>query len=257
MTIDLQSVLGMSAIQAGLTITPVALTMAVVAPFARRLTDRIGGRYILLLGFLMAAAGTAGVAAVESRDATSLTFALPLAGVGFGMGCVIAPLTTEALREVPTVLAGAASGMLNTSRQLGAATGLAVIGAVLQNQLASAMRVQAVADATQLPAPFRQGFIDGFAKAGSSGLQVGRGQSGGAVASAGLPPQAAELVQKLAHGMFVNAYTNAVRPTVGLAVAALMLGALSCRVDRSACQGRLKEALPDEPHVVATAERPA
>ncbi len=238
-TIDLQSVLGMSAIQAGLTITPITLTMGAVAPFAGRLTDRIGGRYILLLGFLAAAAGMAGVAAVESVAATSWTFILPLVGVGFGMGCVIAPLTTEALREVKPVLAGAASGMLNTSRQLGSAAGLAVIGAVLQSQLVRAMQDRAAADAVQLPAPLRGGFIDDFARAGSSGLEVGRGQSGGAQAPAGLPPQAAQLVQRLIHDVFVNGYSNAMRPTLAVAVAALLLGAVSCvliaqRVKRSA-----------------------
>ena len=227
-TIDLQSVLGMSAIQAGLTITPITLTMGLVAPLAGRLTDRIGGRYILLLGFLSAGAGMAGVASVESVSANSWTFVLPLIGVGFGMGCVIAPLTTEALREVPPVLAGAASGMLNTSRQLGSAAGLAVIGAVLQNRLVSAIRDRARADAPQLPASLRQSFIDGFARAGSSGLEVGRGQNGGAQAPAGLPPQAAELVQRLIHDVFTTAYTNAMKPTLAVAVVALLLGAASC-----------------------------
>src|SRR5262249_15471639 len=48
-TIDLQSVLGMSAVRAGLTTTPFTLSMVLTAPFAGRLTDRIGGRYILML----------------------------------------------------------------------------------------------------------------------------------------------------------------------------------------------------------------
>ena len=241
-TIDLQSVLGMSAIQAGLTITPIMLTMGLVAPVAGRLTDRIGGRSILLLGFLVAAAGTAGVAAVESVGATSSTFVLPLMGFGFGLGCLIAPIATEAMREVRPVLAGTASGMLSTFRQLGSVGGLAVTGAVLQNQLVRAMQDRAVADASQLPAPFRRGFIDGFARAGSSGLEVGRGQSGGAQAAAGLPPQTAELVQRLIHDVFVNGYANAMRPALAVAVAVLVLGAASCvviaqRVRRAAPAG--------------------
>ena len=109
---------GVSAIRAG-TITPITLTMAAVSPFTGRLTDRIGGRCLLLVGFVLAAAGVAGVAAVESVNAGSFTFTLPFVAIGLGMGCVIAPLATEALREVPPVLAGAASGMLDTSRQLG------------------------------------------------------------------------------------------------------------------------------------------
>src|SRR5262249_31966230 len=112
---------------------------------------------------------------------TSFTFALPLAVTGLGMGCTIAPLTTEAMREVPPVMSGAASGTLNTSRQIGSAIGSAVIaGAVLQNQLASALHERALTAASQLPPQLRQGFVNGFADAARSGLEVGRGQSGGA-----------------------------------------------------------------------------
>ena len=121
-------------------------------------------------------------AAVESLSATWLTFVLPFALVGFGMGCVIAPLTTEeAMREVPAVLTGAASGLLNTSRQLGSAIGLAVIRVVLQNQLDTAMHDRAVTDSAQLPSVIGSAFINGFDNAASSGLQVGRGQSGAAL----------------------------------------------------------------------------
>jgi EmrB/QacA subfamily drug resistance transporter len=226
-TIDLQSVLGMSAIQAGLTVTPITLTMGLVAPFAGRLTDRIGGRSLVFSGFLAAGAGMAGVAFVESLTATSLTFVLPLAAVGFGMGCVIAPLTTEALREVPPVMVGAASGMLNTSRQLGSALGLAVIGAVLQAGLVGAMHARAVTDSGRLPGPLRQRFVDGFAGVPAGGLEIGRGQSGAPV-PAGLPAQSAELVQTLVHDVFVNGYTAAMRPALAVGAVALLLGALSC-----------------------------
>jgi len=228
-TIYLQSVLGMSAVRAGLTTTPLTLCMVLVGPFAGRLTDRIGGRYILMLGFVLFGGGLAGLALVESVTSTSFTFTLPLAVTGLGMGCIIAPLTTEAMREVPPVQSGAASGTLNTSRQIGSAIGSAVIaGAVLQTQLASALHERAVTTAVQLPPQLRQGFIDGFAGAARSGLEVGRGQSGGPQLQAGLPPQALQLVQRLAHDVFVNAYTTAMRPTLSVAVAGLLIGALSC-----------------------------
>jgi EmrB/QacA subfamily drug resistance transporter len=227
-TIDLQSVLGMSAVHAGLTTIPLTLCMVLVGPFAGRLTDRIGGRYILMLGFVLIAAGLTGVALVESVTSTSFTFTLPLTLAGLGMGCVIAPLTTEAMREVSPVMSGAASGMLSTSRQVGAAIGSAVVGAVLQNQLASALHDRAVTAASQLPPASRQAFVSGFANAAKSGLEVGRGQSGGAQLPAGLSPQAAQLVQRLAHDVFVNSYAAAMRPALAVAVAALLLGALSC-----------------------------
>jgi MFS family permease len=219
----------MSAVRAGLTTVPVTLSMVLVGPFAGRLTDRIGSRPILMVGFALFAAGVASVAAVESTTATSLTFTLPLALVGLGMGCVVAPLTTEAMREVPPAMAGAASGTLNTSRQVGSAIGAAVIGgAVLQNQLAAALREQAALAAPQLPPPFRQSFVDGFAAAVRGGLEMGRGQSGGAALPPGLPPEAAQLVQRLVHEVFVNAYAAAMRPTLAVAAIALLLGTLTC-----------------------------
>ena len=237
-TIYLQSVLGMSAVHAGLTTTPLTLCMVLVGPFAGRLTDRIGGRYILMLGFVIFAAGLAGLALVESVTSTSFTFALPLAVTGLGMGCTIAPLTTEAMREVPPVMSGAASGTLNTSRQVGSAIGSAVIaGAVLQNQLASALHERALTAASQLPPQLRQGFVSGFADAARSGLEVGRGQSGGAQLPAGLPLQAVQLMQRLAHDVFVNAYSTAMRPALAVAVAGLLIGALSCGLIARRAQG--------------------
>jgi hypothetical protein len=132
------------------------------------------------------------------------------------------------MREVPPVMSGAASGMLSTSRQVGAAMGSAVVGAVLQNRLASALNDRAVTAASQLPPAFRQRFVSGFANAARGGLEVGRGQSGGGQLPAGLSPQAAQLVQRLAHDVFVNAYASAMRPALAVPVAALLLGALSC-----------------------------
>ncbi|HEX2680660.1 MAG TPA: MFS transporter, partial [Candidatus Dormibacteraeota bacterium] len=227
-TIYLQTVLGMSAIQAGLTTLPLTVALSLVAPFAGRVTDRVGGRYILMLGSLLFATGIGGVALVESLSSTSLTFVLPLAIAGLGMGCMIAPNMTVAMHEVQPVIAGAASGLLNTSRQVGSAVGAAVVGAVLQNQLASAMHDRAVIDASQLPPPFRQQFIDGFAAVAKSGFEVGRGQSGGAQLPSDLPPQAVRLVQQLIHDVFINAFVTAMRPTLAVIAGGLLLGALSC-----------------------------
>jgi len=228
-TIYLQSVLGMSALHAGLTTTPLTLCLMLISPFAGRLTDRIGSRLILMLGFVLFAAGIAGLALVGSVTANSFTFTLPLAVAGLGMGAIFAPTTTEAMREVKPVLSGAASGVLNTSRQIGAAIGSAVVGgAVLQHELASALHERAVAEASQLPEQIRPGFIDGFAHVAKGGLELGRGQSGGAQLPATLPPQTAQLVQRLVHDVFVNSYVSAMRPTLAVAAAALLLGVLSC-----------------------------
>ena len=227
-TLDLQSVLGMSAVQAGLTTLPLTLTIMLVSPFAGRFTDRVGGRYILMFGCLAFAAGIAGVAVVESASANSFTYALPLALAGLGMGSMMAPIMTVAMQRIEPAMAGAASGLLNTSRQVGAAVGAAVVGAVMQNQLLSAMHDEAVKASGQLPPPVRQRFVDGFASAASSGFEVGRGQSGGAQVPAGVPPQSVPLVQQLIHDVFINAFVTAMRPTLALPAAVFVLGALTC-----------------------------
>ena len=98
----------------------------------------------------------------------------------------------------------------------------------MQNQLLGAMHSEALKASTQLPPPFRQRFVDGFAAAASSGFEVGRGQSGGAQVPAGVPPQSVHLVQQLIHDVFVNAFVTAMRPTLAVPVAGFVLGALSC-----------------------------
>ncbi|HEX6487374.1 MAG TPA: DHA2 family efflux MFS transporter permease subunit [Candidatus Dormibacteraeota bacterium] len=227
-TIFMQSVLGFSAIEAGLTTVPLTLTLSAVAPFAGRLTDRFGGRYILMGGAGLFAVGIAGIAAVASLNATPFTFIVPLAIAGLGMGSMIAPIMTEAMHEISPQMAGAASGLLNTARQLGAAIGAAVVGAVLSNQLATSLHTQAVSASAQLPAQFRPGFVGGFTAATKGGLAVGRGQSGGTGLPAGVPPQAVHLVQQLIHQVFTNGFLTALRPTLAVPAAALALGAVSC-----------------------------
>jgi len=131
---------------------------------------------VLMAGLVVFAAGIAGVAAGSSPHAISLTCAPVLVVAGLGMGAIFAPLATEAMRAAPPRLAGAASGVLNTGRQLGGTLGGAITGAVLASQLATAMHLRAAADARLLPAAARPRFVEGFARTARSGLQVGRGQ---------------------------------------------------------------------------------
>jgi EmrB/QacA subfamily drug resistance transporter len=227
-TIYFQSVLGMSAVQAGLTSLPVSLTIMAVSPFAGRLTDRFGGRYILMAGSLLFGAGIGAVALVASLSSNSFTFTLPLAIVGLGSGLMIAPIMTVAMHRIEPAMAGAASAVLNTSRQVGAAVGAAVVGAVMQNQLLTAMRDRALTDSAQLPPALRGRFVDGVSAAAAKGFDVGRGQSGGVQLPGGLPPQALHQLQALVHDVFVNGYIVAMRPTLFVAVLGFVVGAAAC-----------------------------
>jgi EmrB/QacA subfamily drug resistance transporter len=226
-TIYTQSVLGMTPLQSGLTVAPMSVAAAVLAPFAGRLSDRMGGKYLLMAGLALFGAGAAVVTALSTVTASQSTFILPFILTGIGLGLVMAPMTTIAMRDIVPAMAGAASGVLNTTRQLGAVLGSAAVGAVLQNQLATSLHAQAVATAGQLPPAIQGRFIDGFSQAARSGLQVGRGQTGASL-PAGLPPQLAGRIQQLIHDVFVNGYVAALRPTVAVAVVVLAVASLSC-----------------------------
>ena len=224
--IYLQSVRDFSALTAGLTLAPMSLTSMIVAPFAGRLADRVGGKYILMTGILLFAVGFGTLTFVAGPDSTWINFLVPAIVAGAGMGMTFAPMTTVAMRNVSPRMAGAASGVLNTTRQVGAAVGSAVVGALLQSHLATALHDQAVSHAAALPPAYRQQFVAAFSSVASNGFQIGTGQNG-AKLPPGLPPDVARQLTALAHDVFVTGYIDAMKPTLVVPIAVLALTALS------------------------------
>ncbi len=135
MTVFLQGALGMTPLEAGLTMMPMSLTLMVVAPISGRLSDRIGARWILITGLTCV---TLGIVLITTQVSTTTTWRplLPaLLITGAGMGMTFAPMTAAAMSQVPPRIAGSASGILNTSRNIGQLLGIAVLGSVLQSRL--------------------------------------------------------------------------------------------------------------------------
>jgi len=227
-TIYLQSVLGFSALKAGLAMAPASLISIFVAPFAGRLTDRIGGKYILMTGLTLFGAGMGWLALIARPDSSWQSFLAPLIVAGFGMGCVFAPLITVAMRNIQPQMAGAASGVLNTVRQVGLVIGTAAVGALLQNRLVSTMASQAASRSAALPPQVRNRFVHEIQNSASNGIQVGAGQNGGIARQSGLPASLAAEVARIGHEVFTFAYVEAMRSTMILPVVLLAVGALSC-----------------------------
>ncbi|HKW71389.1 MAG TPA: DHA2 family efflux MFS transporter permease subunit [Candidatus Dormibacteraeota bacterium] len=226
LTIYLQSVRGFSALVAGLTLAPMSLTSMFTAPIAGRAADRIGGKYILLTGISLFTVGIAIISYVAGPDSTWLTFLGPAIIAGAGIGMTFAPMTTVAMRNIQPQVAGAASAVLNTIRQLGAVIGSAVIGALLQSQLATALHNQAVAHAGALPAAFRDQFVNAFSNVSSKGFEIGAGQSGTAL-PAGIPPAVASQISAIAHDVFVSGYIDAMHATFVVPVLFLAFTAIT------------------------------
>ncbi len=135
MTLFLQEVLGFSPIKAGLAMTPMSLMILVGAPISGRLSDRIGARWLLFAGTALMAVGILFIIRQTSTSTTVLSLAPALVVTGIGMGMTFSPMTAAAMRDVPPRVAGSASGVLNTTRNIGQVLGIAILGSVLQTRM--------------------------------------------------------------------------------------------------------------------------
>ncbi|HEY8108307.1 MAG TPA: MFS transporter [Gaiellaceae bacterium] len=130
----LESVLGYSAVKTGVIFLPLSLVSFVVAPIAGRLSTRIPVRILLSGGLALT-----GVALLlmhgltVSSHASALIPGFIVAGIGIGL--VNAPLASTAVSVVEPRRAGMASGINNTFRQVGIATGIAALGAIFQSRI--------------------------------------------------------------------------------------------------------------------------
>ena len=225
-TIYLQSARGFSALVAGLTMAPMSLMSMFTAPFAGRMADRIGGKYILMTGIFLFTIGFGSIALVAGPDSTWINFLVPAIVAGLGIGMTFAPMTTIAMRNIEPRVAGSASAVLNTIRQLGAAIGSSVIGALLQNRLSTTLHDQAVSQSTSLPEAFRAQFVAAFSNVSSKGFEIGTGQNGTTLPS-GIPAAVAHQLSQIAHDVFVAGYIDAMKQTFVLPVAFLVFTALT------------------------------
>jgi EmrB/QacA subfamily drug resistance transporter len=138
LTLYLQNVLGLSPLAAGLRFLPLSMISFVVAAIAGPLSERLPIRYFL--GGGLALTGVALLLMRGLTDSSTWTALLPgfcLAGVGIGL--VNPPLASTAVGVVEPQMSGMASGISNTFRQVGIATGIAALGAILQDRVTSSL----------------------------------------------------------------------------------------------------------------------
>jgi EmrB/QacA subfamily drug resistance transporter len=152
MTLFLQVGFGFGPLHAGLTFLPFSGGVLVSSGAAARLAPRFG-RGVTMAGAAVMAAAMAGLIATVHHYGVAVTTwdmvpALVLAGLG--MGAVLAPLADIVLDRVPAQHAGSASGVFNTSLQLGASIGVAVIGVIFFGLLGSQSAPAAAAVTPQL-----------------------------------------------------------------------------------------------------------
>jgi EmrB/QacA subfamily drug resistance transporter len=211
-TIYLQDVLGFSALKAGLTMSPASLVAMFVAPVAGRMSDRIGGKYILMTGLTLFAVGMAAIAFIAQTTSAWYAFVAPQFVAGLGIGCTFAPLTTLAMRDIQPMVAGAASGVLNTTRQIGTVIGTAGVGALLQNRLLASFTNQVRQRASHLPSAAKGHLLAGFQASARNGLTGGPSKHS----------------SPLATSIFTHGFVEAMRPTMLIPICFLVVGAILC-----------------------------
>jgi hypothetical protein len=128
----LQFVLGFTPLQTGIRLLAFAIPMMVVAPLSPKVVDRIGTKLTVALGLLCTAGGLLALSGVGvSSSYADIAWRMVLAATG--MGLTMSPATESIMGSLPLSRAGVGSAVNDTTRQVGGAVGVAVIGSVFSS----------------------------------------------------------------------------------------------------------------------------
>jgi hypothetical protein len=202
LTQHLQFVLGYTPLQAGVRVLPVA-ALGVAAPLAARLTERAGTKLVVGAGLLVVAGALWLLSTVQLGDGYGLV-AAALAPLGIGMGLVVAPATESIMGSLSLAKAGVGSAMNDTTRQVGGALGVAVLGSVLASSYGAAIQPTLRSAPPQI--------------AQAAGDSIGAA----ATIAAPLGPQGQGLLEA-ARSAFVQGMGDALQVGTGVAAAAAVL----------------------------------
>ena len=135
----LQFVLGYSPLETGIRMLPFAAAMMVVAPLSSRIVDRIGSKITVALGLGLVTIGLVTMVGLQVDTPYSNIF-WRLMLMSAGMGLTMAPATDSVMGSLPLFKAGVGSAVNDTTRQVGGALGVAVIGSVLATTYGNQIR---------------------------------------------------------------------------------------------------------------------
>ena len=161
MALYMQDILGYGALEAGVRFLPTTMVIAVIAPMAGRLADRLGPATPMSVGLAVLAVAMFMFAGVDTGTTYS-GLVIPFVLMGIGIALVMSPMSTAAMNAVSVQKSGVASGVLQMSRMIGASVGVAATGAIFQSQLGSGFNPAALATA---PDQARATFVDALGSA--------------------------------------------------------------------------------------------
>jgi EmrB/QacA subfamily drug resistance transporter len=156
-TLYLQQVLGYNALKTGIAYLPLSLTIIGSSALASRFVDRFTPKPVLVAGLAIATAGFVLLTRITGHGDYSSHVLPAMIVLGTGLGMSFVPITISATNGVAAGDSGLASGLLNTTQQVGGSLGLAILSSVSNTRVTSALH-----GGSSLPAALTHGFKGAF-----------------------------------------------------------------------------------------------
>ena len=220
LTTYLQTVLGYTALEAGIRMIPVAVGLIVGSRAAVALSERFGTKIAVAGGLLVVATGLQILSRADLDSGYNLV-ALALGVMGFGMAVAMTPATEAIMGALPKEKAGVGSAMNDVLRELGGTLGVAVLGSILASKYGGGME----GSAGDLPAQAADASMDSVDGAHAVAGQLGADSAGSLIASAD------------------QAFVAAMSTTTDIAAAVALVGALVALVFLPARAKRTDDAI--------------
>nr|WP_255364646.1 DHA2 family efflux MFS transporter permease subunit [Alloactinosynnema sp. L-07] len=237
LVIYVQSVLGLGPVDSSVLCAPMAGAAGLAAIGAGRGMRHINGKTLIMTGLAALACGTGLIAVFAEPDADPLDLVPGLVVAGLGIGLVYSPLTAAATFGLPPHLVGAASGVFNTSRQVGGVLGSATTGLLLQVGLSFSVPEAAKQYARALPPRYADEFVRRITDAANTASQF---DDKGPQMPSDWSPSIAGRVRNLATDAYDLGFTNAAKATLVLPVVVLVLGIVCAAGMRTPPTGNAK-----------------
>jgi len=178
---------------------PLLAGMVAASLFTGRWVGRVGSRVPMMSGCLIAAAGVILTDALISPQAniSSVGWTMGIAGIGFGI--LVVPVTSSALTSLPAANSGMAASTTNTSRELGAVAGVAILGSIVNGQLTVNLTNQLIA--IGIPETYRAQIIAAVTTGSINAQQKGLSGKTSAAVQAIINKVVAAAYQAFSHGL--------------------------------------------------------
>ena len=197
-----QLVHGFTPLEAGVHLIPYALTMMFTAPMSARLVERLGTKRVVTIGLALISAAMLVLSTIQP-DSSYLRVIVNMCVMSVGMGLTMAPATESVMGSLPREKAGVGSAVNDTTRQMGGALGVAVIGSLVASVYAG-------------------GIDDAAPQFGITGsvLETARGSLGGALRAGGALGDAGAGFVAAARQAFVDGLAQGLRVGAGVVLVA-------------------------------------